>query len=144
MSIIDSDTSNYVYGPTIGFRAELGLPRVTLGIEPKLTMGVDSLRARVTTQNFRSLDDGTVRTQQKSSIFSPVGEIGLYVRWRVRDNISLHWGYNALWLFQITRPERNIYYNDNGQLAPPGIVLDTEHDDLKLHGMTFGGEIRFR
>ena len=143
-SIIDSDTTNYIYGPTFGFRMELEHPWFTVGVEPKIALALDSLRARVSTEQFRSFSDPTVVTEQESTIFSPVGEIELYARWHVHEHVTLHVGYSAIWAMQITRPERNIYYNDNGPNSPPAILLDTKNDDMKIHGLTFGGEIRFR
>ena len=142
--VVDSDTSNNLYGMLLGGRVEFVTPWVTVGAEPSVMLGGDNYRARVTTENFRGVADGVVKTESRKLIFSPVLGVNAYVRVKVTENISAFVGYNALWALRITRPENNVYYNDNGFDRPPGVRVDEETTDFRAYGISVGGEIRFR
>jgi hypothetical protein len=62
----------------------------------------------------------------------------------VNPYFSLYAGYNFTYLFRVTRPHDNIYYNDNGPNAPPGVVVNADTQDMHIQGLNVGGEIRFR
>lgn len=142
VSEIDADTKNHIYGGLLGLRLELSHPWVTLGFEPKVTLGADRFHGRVRTNNFRSLGDGEVITEDSGTFFSPVVELAIYLRLNVHERVQLHVGYNLLWAARITRPADNIFYNDPGNpFDPPGIVQRTAHEDLVLEGLTLGGVI---
>lgn len=143
VSLINSDTVNNIYGATFGIRAELVHKWFTVGAEPKITVGLDTLQARVNTERLRSNADPRVTTMEKDTIFSPVGELGLFARANINENFSIHFAYTWLWAFRISRPQENIFYNDNGLLNPPAVVLDREIDDYIANGWSVGGEIRF-
>ncbi len=143
VSLINSDTMNNIYGATFGLRAELVHKWFTIGAEPKITVGLNNLRARVNTERLRSNADPRVTTLEKDTIFSPVGELGLFARANINENLSLHFAYTWLWAFRISRPQENINYNDNGPLNPPAVVLERELDDYIANGWSVGGEIRF-
>jgi len=144
VSLIGSDTMNNIYGPTVGLRAELAHKWFNIGVEPKITLGLDTLEARVNTERLRSAADPRVTTTESDTIFSPVGELGLFARANINDNLSFHFAYTWLWAFRITRPHENILYNDNGPLpTPPGIVVDKELSDFIANGWSVGGEFRF-
>ncbi len=143
-SEIDSDTKNHLYGPILGLRAEFIAPWqwITLGLEPKVMLGVDNYTAQVRTNNFRGPGDPEVITQEEKTIFSPVIEAAVYARFELTKRFTFHVGYNVLWAARITRPQDNILYNDNGPLPePPGIVVRVGRQHLTLEGLTIGGVI---
>ena len=141
-SIIDSDTSNNLFGPTIGLRAEYPHPWFTIGVESKVTLATNAYRARVRTEQFRLAADPTVQTMDRSTFFSPIGEVQTYARIRVTENINVTVGYSLIYVTKLTRPHNNIFYNDNGAFpTPPGIVLKPSSTDLKIEGLTFGIDI---
>jgi len=140
---IDSYASNRLFGTIIGFRAEAVHRWITVGIEAQASAAVNRFRARVGTQNFRSVDDGHVETTERHTVFSPIGELGGFVQWHIREDITFHVAFTGIWLPNVTRPERNIYYNDVGPNAPPAVVVRAEHDHMLVRGVSFGGEIEF-
>ena len=141
-SRIDSDTNNNLFGPTIGMRYELPHPWFTLGVEPKFTLASNSNRARVATRQFRLAADPTVVTKDRSTYFSPIGEVQAYARIRLSDSIRMTIGYSYMFISKLTRPHDNIFYNDNGIFpTPPGVVLKSKSTDLRVQGLTLGIEI---
>ena len=74
----------------------------------------------------------------------PVFDVSMYGKVHVTPHFSLHAGYNFTYLFRVTRPADNIYYNDNGPNAAPGVVVDADTQDAHIQGLTIGGEFRFR
>ncbi len=143
-SIIDSETENTLFGVQAGTRIEYEHKWFTLGVEPKISLGLNSYEAQVTTINLRNASDGVVRTSDDDLTFAPVFDVAMYGKVHLTPYFSLHAGYNFTYLFQVTRPVDNIVYNDNGPNAPPGVVLDTETVDMHIQGLTIGGEFRFR
>ncbi len=143
-SIIDSTAQNNLYGLQLGTRMEYEYKRLALGLDPRVSLGVNHYETQVTTTNLRSLADGRHRTRDNELIFSPVFDVSMYGRLRVTPYFSLHAGYNFTYLFRVTRPVDNIVYNDNGPAAAPGVVVDPKTGSVSLQGLTVGGEIRFR
>jgi hypothetical protein len=144
ISTIESEVENTLFGLQVGTRTEYNNKWFTLGVEPRVSLGMNSYQATVTTRNLRSLSDGLVRTQEDDLIVAPVFDLGMYGRVHVTPYFSLHAGYNYTYLFRVTRPHDNIYYNDNGPGAPPGIVVNADTQDMHIQGLTIGGEWRFR
>ncbi len=128
----------------VGARLELVHRWFTVGVEPKIGLNFNSYRARVSTDNLRQAADPRVETEEDGTIFSPVAELRAYLRVNVTKNFSVFGGYDWFYMSNVTRPYDNIYYNDNGLAQPPGIVVDTKHRDLMIHGLMVGGELHFR
>lgn len=144
-SRIDSDSSNNIFGSVFGLRLEMEHRWFRAGIEPRIQLGFDSYRNRVTTNNLRAATDPEQVTEEDDLIFSPAAEINAYLRVPVSDSLTLYGGYNILQLARITRPHENIRYNISPNLnAPPGTVVDTELTDFKLEYLYFGGEYTFK
>ncbi|MGH7201380.1 MAG: BBP7 family outer membrane beta-barrel protein [Planctomycetaceae bacterium] len=144
VSVINSESHNNIAATILGARIEYVHKWFTLGAEPRIGPGWNRYRNHVTTENFRSFADGVIETQDDETVLTAVAEFQLYARVHVTEDFSLTVGYNVLWVPRMTRPHRNIFYNDNGPNAPPGIVVDSEIDELRLEGLTVGGELRFR
>lgn len=141
---IESTTYNNLYGPQIGFRTEIVTQYFTLGVEPKLAVTANTMIANVRTRNFRSVSDGEVSTSQHFTGVSPIFEVGAYGVIPITKYASLRVGYNLMYLLNVTRPEDNIYYNDNGPLPiPPDVVVSATLHDLAIQGLTLGAEFHW-
>lgn len=143
-SVIDSKVENNLYGLQVGTSVEYNHKYFSLGVEPKISLGVNNYEASVTTSQLRSVFDPTVTTEDDALIFAPVFDVAMYGQVHLTPYFSLHAGYNFTYLFRVTRPAENIVYNDNGPNAPPGVVVDSETQDMHIQGLTIGGEFRFR
>lgn len=143
-STIESEVENTLYGLQVGTRTEINHKWFTLGAEPRISLGVNDYQAEVTTRNLRSPNDGVVRTRDEDFLFAPIFDVNMYGRLHVNPYFSLYAGYNFMYLFRVSRADDNIYYNDNGSSARPGIVVNSETQDMHVQGLNIGGEIRFR
>lgn len=144
VSEIDSYTTNNIYGGMVGFRSEMNVSRLTIGVQPRFGLAGNTVNAVVRTNNFRSLADGEHITSEGKTLLSPVFDLGVYARFAVTKHFSLNVGYNLLWLGAITRPEDNIYYNSNGSFpTPPDIHVNLQKHTLRIDGVSAGGEFRF-
>ena len=143
-SIIDSETENTLFGLQVGTRVEYDHKWFSLGVEPRISLGLNDYEAQVTTINLRNATDGVFVTSEDDLTFAPVFDVSLYGKLHVTPYFSLHAGYNFTYLFQVTRPVDNVVYNDNGPAAPPGVVVDAETVDMHIQGLSIGGEFRFR
>ena len=142
-SVIHSDTYNHIFGPSVGIRTELRHEWFSIGGQASITAGTDVFRARVQTERFRLAADPTVKTSDRSVYFSPVGELRAYAQVHLTKDITLSVGYNLLQVMRLTRPHKNIYYNDKGDFpTPPAIVVKPNGTDLQIEGLTLGAEIR--
>lgn len=165
---ITSKAHNNLYGGQLGFRAEYVAERFTLGFEPKVIFSNNQTTADVNTTNLRAavVDDRTPdplvippdqrltfltdpATTSHSSVgrFSPGLDLGLYAKVRVTSWMNVKVGYNLLWLGNLSTPENNIFYNDDGDRDPalpntPGVVVQqTSFSDRVIDGLSIGGEI---
>jgi hypothetical protein len=143
-SIINSEVENSLFGLELGTRAEYNSKWITLGVEPRVSLGLNSYEAQVTTTNLRSALDGVRTTKDEDVVFAPIFDVAMYGKVHLTPHFSLHAGYNFTYLFQVSRPVPNIVYNDNGPGTAPGVVVDGQTQDAHLQGLTVGGELRFR
>ena len=144
VSDINSDVNNRVYAPQIGMRFEFVQPWLTLGVAPKVAMGVNTYDADVSTNHLRSPGDPAVSTSKSGTRFTTVGDLSVYARINVRENFSLNVGYQLFVAGGMSRPANNIRYNDNGPSQPAAIVVDPSFRNMVWQGLTVGGEFRFR
>lgn len=141
-SIIDSDTNNNVWGPTVGFRAELVHRWFTVGVEPKVAIAFNNYQARVRTLNLRGTEDGQFTTRDRSIDFSPIFETNAYARLHLSESVTLTAAANYFFVYQVARPVDSIQYGDNGDFpTPPGVVVDADLRDIWFRGLSCGLEI---
>ncbi|MDZ4688227.1 MAG: BBP7 family outer membrane beta-barrel protein [Planctomycetaceae bacterium] len=138
---IDSSTVNNLYGPQLGVRAEMANKWFTLGVQPKVMMGLNSYKANLETANilrpsqeflgqadpttaaeFLALGDVDQSLTENTSTFGVVGDLEVYSRVRLNNHLSAFVGYNFMWAGMITRPADNIVYNAN--IVPIDPTLD--------------------
>jgi len=142
-TIIESGTVNNLWGPQLGVRGELVGRWLRLGLEPKLLFFGNTMLAEVTTTNLRSNNDGVFKTDDVTTSFSFGVDVMTWAKVRLNDHFSLRAGYNITWISRVTRPEDNIFYNDNGAANPPAVVTRLTKHDWFMHGALFGGEVRW-
>lgn len=164
-SSILSEARNTMHGGQLGFRSELIMPYLTLGVEPKLVLMSNQVRARVTTNNLRvaaadgleddllvpnrfvSLTDPTRQTRASDSQVSPGFDLGLYAKVNLTSWFNIRVGYNLLWLSNLSTAENNVFYNDDGDTVNdatnnPGVVVrQYKFSDRFIDGLSIGGEI---
>ena len=144
---IDSSTENHVYGPQIGVRAEFVHKWFSVGVEPKFMAGFNTYEDVVTTTRFFFPTDPTRSTRQSATRYSSIAQLGVFGRIHVNESISLHVGYDLMWISDVSRPDESVRYNFRS--TPGGglvnaIVVDPSFEDMLLQGLSVGGEIRFK
>ncbi len=143
-SEIDSGITNRVFAPQLGMRLEYLSRWVTLGVEPKVGLGLNSFDANVTTFRIRSQGDPRVNSSDSGSHFSPIADLSLYARFHVRHNFTLSVGRQFLYARGISRPAENIYYNDLGSANPTASIgVKPAFQSMYWQGLTLSGEFRF-
>ena len=140
---IDSQTENKIYAPQLGLRMQLVHRWFTVGLDSKVGFGVNSYEAFTDIVNLRTVNDDLL-TNDSRTVFSPIGDFRVYGRFKVTENFSLNIGYNIIVMAKITRPQHNIFYNDNGVGTPVAVVQQTAFENMHYSGLTIGGEIRWR
>jgi len=145
-SVIDAQTRNSIYGPTVGVRVELEHRWFTIGVSPSFLLAANSTEATVLSDRFLGPNDPLYRTEIDRTIFTPAFQVGVYGRVHVTENFSIHVGWDFLWMTRITRPQDSINYNVNGVGGVPtssAISAKQSLGDYQAHGLSIGGEIRF-
>ncbi|MFN0196965.1 MAG: BBP7 family outer membrane beta-barrel protein [Planctomycetaceae bacterium] len=142
VSTIESRTNNNIYGPQVGIRTELVHRWFTIAVEPKIMLGMNSYQDKVTTTALRAFADPTVTTTASDTDVAAGAELGVNARIRLNDSIFLTVGYNLLWFGNVQRANEIIRYNDNGPLpTPPDVVTNPNRGDIRMQGLSVGGEI---
>ncbi|MFG0334425.1 MAG: BBP7 family outer membrane beta-barrel protein, partial [Maioricimonas sp. JB049] len=144
-----SNANNFRYGLQTGFRSEFAHEHFTLGVEPKVTFGANYYQAEVMTNNLRNstfpvvVDDPATRSSVDKTEFAPTFDLGVYGKLHLTDYFHLRVGYTFVWMGNIARADRVIYYNDLGTGNPPAVAARADTTDMWLQALTIGGEFRF-
>jgi len=144
---IDSTTNNNLWGPQIGLRAELTSKWVSVGVQPKVMVGVNSYKAELMTQGILNPTEPERVLYEKNNTFGILGDLEVYSKVRLGDHFSLRVGYNFLWSGLITRPADNIVYNiqsaTGGLPATSAFVQDVKFSGAVLQGLSVGGLLEY-
>ncbi|MDZ4688348.1 MAG: BBP7 family outer membrane beta-barrel protein [Planctomycetaceae bacterium] len=144
---IDATTNNNVFGPQIGLRGELRNKWFSLGVQPKVMMGLNSYKAELMTQGILRPAEAERVLYEKSNTFGVIGDLEVYSKIRFSDHVSLRVGYNFLWSGMITRPADNTVYNiqsaTGGLPATSAFIQDVKFSGAILQGLSVGGEIAY-
>jgi len=143
VTTIDSRSSNNLYGGQIGFRMEVVTKYLEFGVTPKILFLGDSMLSQVSDTHLRSNFDGTFGSQNATSTFTFAGDATSYVQLNLSRCFSIRGGYNLLYINRVTRPQNNIYYNDNGDANPPGIRSQLIMRDVLITGFTVGAQFKW-
>jgi len=141
---IDSESGNNLFGPQIGLRLSHDNRWFSLGVEPKLMLGVNRHNDSVSAQDILNPGNRMSRDDNATD-FAPVIDLSGYGKIHLSDNVSLFAGYQLLILTNITRPSDQIRYDSPLVTTdPPQIGLLRNRQSLVTHGFMVGGEFRFR
>jgi hypothetical protein len=113
------------------------------GAEAKWLMLANSMYADVATNNLRFNGDPYVLTSDNTTSVSTGFDLTGWATLHLGPKFDLRIGYNFLWLTGITRPEDNIYYNENGVTQPAGVVVDMKKHDWSMSGLQLGGSLKW-
>lgn len=158
---INASALNYLYGPQLGARFELGNQYFAVGCEPKMMFGVNSYRSTldyslptvvfVSTGEFDANNNeiftyvqtpNTKSTRVAKTTFGPVADVEVYARGRMSDHLNVFVAYNMIWAGMITRPGNNIVYNINENNVYD-FTQDVKFTDLLIQGVSVGGEVNW-
>jgi len=142
-SVITSRSDNAAYIPQVGVRLEIVHPRFVLGVEPKLGAGFADINNTVVTERLRSPGDPTITSQDNSTKLTAAGEISLYGKVNVTENMTVNFGYSFLFIDNVSRAYSSILYNDNGPLADADVVARQTHELMYYQGLNLGAEFRY-
>ncbi len=159
---IDSKVHNYRNALQFGFRSEVKQRGLTLGVEPKVALGLGLIRSRVNTSNAREpgdlssilndplllIDDPDSTTDFDRELdFAPSAELNLYAKYDVNEWLKFRIGYNLTWMGRVGAADTSIKYNTISA-ADPTMTPDTLDFGVKqnvnnriINAFTIGGEI---
>eukprot|EP00913_Durusdinium_trenchii_P028415 g26643.t1 len=145
-STIDSDNINNIYGMNLGFQAELVHRWFTVGARPKIMVGANTWRARVTTNTFVSPADPRRSVQIDGTDFAGLAELQVYGKVHVNSSLTLFVSYNLLYATNVIRPHKSIRYNVNTVLGVPvssAFGNKEVFEGFRVEGLTVGAEFKF-
>jgi hypothetical protein len=142
---ISSTSHNNLVGPQAGVRMSYDNQYFSLGLEPKLMLGINRHQDKVRASSILDPANPPVTDESEDTDFAPVFSLASYLRVNFSDSVSLYAGYELLALTNVTRPADSIFY-DSPLVAtdPIQIGLRKSRQALFTHGLNVGGEIRFR
>ncbi|MBI3864814.1 MAG: BBP7 family outer membrane beta-barrel protein [Planctomycetia bacterium] len=140
---IESLAINNLWGGQIGFRGQFVSKYLEFGATPKVLFLGDSAVSSVYAARLRSSADPTVSSTDMTTKFTFGGDLNGFVNINLSPSFSIRGGYTILWINQVTRPHRDIVYDDHGPAAPAGIGQQFVFHDIFIHGFNFGCEFRF-
>jgi hypothetical protein len=143
VSTIDAHTTNNLWGAQVGFRTTVVTQYLEVGLTPKILFLGDSMTANVFTNHLRSNSDPTVGSISTTTAGVFGTEVGSFAQINLSPNFSIRGGYNLLWLGRVTRPQKDVYYNDNGSSAAPAIASRLVFSDILITGFSVGAELRY-
>jgi hypothetical protein len=109
-------------------------------------LGANTWRARVTTERFTGPTDPRRSLQLDGTEFAALGELQVYGKVHVNENLTLFVSYNLLWATNVIRPHKSIRYNVNTVLGVPvssAFAPKKVFEDMTFQGLTAGCEFRF-
>lgn len=141
-SMINSRTTNNIYGPQGGVRFELVTEWFTIGAEPRLTLGVNQFVSSVSSSDPTI---GNSSDEISTTRFTPVGAFDLYTKIPIHDQVKLYFAYNLIGTGNISRPQQQIDYNVNetNGVFTNDIHLSLSHSEFIVQGFSAGLEFNF-
>lgn len=142
LTTISADVENNLYAAQVGFRSELDLDWLTLGISPKLALGVNHSEAQVqTSQLFRATDTATIRKSSSWEEFATVLDLGLYAKVQLREWLSASVGYQMILADGVAHAPDILEFRSS--TTDPSIGVKEVNDDIFIQGLTIGFEVLF-
>ncbi len=161
---IESKVHNFRHALQFGFRSEVKQNRFTVGVEPKVALGVGLIRSRVNTENAREpgdlsvllgdpnlvIDDPASTTSFDRELdFAPSAELNLYAKYDVTEWLKFKVGYNLTWMGRLGSADTSIRYNSISAADPTmspsqlDFGVNQNVNSRYVSAFTVGGEIVF-
>jgi hypothetical protein len=141
-STIQSLAINNLWGAQVGFRSSFVSKYVEFGVTPKLLLLGNTMVSTVRANQFRSITDPASEQTDVTNKFTFGSDLEGFASINITPSFSIRAGYNFMWFNTVSRPTRNIVYDDRGP-AVPAIGEKTFFQSVIIHGASFGGELRF-
>jgi hypothetical protein len=136
---VESSTISNIYGPSVGVRVELMTQWFSIGVDPRVTFGVNQFAANV---NSSDPNTGDSHDHDIDVRFAPVGAIDAYLKIPIQEHIRLYAAYNLLGTTNISRPQSQIDYNvTTGGLNDTHLSLSSA--GIMIQGYEVGCEFNF-
>lgn len=145
-AVIESKSSNNIYGIQLGLEGEVRFSRFAIGARPKILFGLNDYKAEVRSDDLFAANE-PVRTSSVEHVeFSPIFDFQVYGRVGVTENFNLFVSWQYLWTNRVSRPFNTINYDETrvGVQTRQNVRVIENLEDFFLNGLTVGGEIRFR
>lgn len=151
--LIGTKANNNIFGPELGLRMEARSRWITLGVEPKLTFGINRISNHLrTSQIFTAAVDPITLAplepdfaqKDTQTRFSPMIDLSSYARIRLAEGLNATLGYQFMATTNVSRSENNVYWNSSSLVTlPPLIRLKEQRETFWMHGINLGLEWQF-
>ena len=144
---ISTNVHNNYFGPEFGVDAGIRHKWFELGVRPTLTVALNEAQVRTRTVNLVDTTDGVDVATRNFTEFSPVVDVGAYLRVPVGNSIRLNVGYDLLWMARTARPNESTRYNvavgDDGLPTESLVEPKKSFADTTFNGLNVGVEFIF-
>ena len=144
-STIDSQVQNNLYGPSAGFRLAMVHRWFTIEATPRVSFALNNHSSSVAFEQGTTTDTGTTvissYEDEDDVDFSTIFQVSGNLRLHVTKTFSIFGGYDALWIYRLSRAYDNVLYNSDA--TSPVIGLANDNESMFVHGFSIGGELRF-
>ena len=135
---IDADTRNDLYMAQLGFRTEMDLGPVTLGVQPQVGLGGINRTAETFSENL-NFNSVATRDELDSSDFAATFNLSVYSSVQFNSWFSLRFGYEVTALSDVFRPDSVLDYRTVS--SAPAITARDQTDDMQWDRFFIGGEV---
>lgn len=135
-------SSNHVFGPSVGLRLAVEHGIFKLGCDTRFTASFNRNNNLVRSSQLFLQNPGPVQFDDDHTDFSPIHELQLFAQMKLTHRLKLRVGYNLLTLFQMSRPQNTVIWDDSGVVDGP-IQLrvgDPQLETFQASGLFVAGE----
>lgn len=136
---ISADSTNNLYGPEVGGRAQIDNEWFTLSATPRIAFALNNYTGS-------TFFNGTETGQENDVDFTPIVQVSFKGEVHVSPNLSLYGGYDFMWIYRLTRPYDNVVYDSTPGLGgsfTPDIRQSLDLESFASQGLTFGAVLRY-
>jgi hypothetical protein len=112
-------SSNHVFGPSFGLRMEFEHWIFKFGADTRFTAAFNRHNNLVRTVDLFPNAPFPTQSDDDHTDFSPVHEVQVYAQMKLTHRLKLRVGYNLLTLFEMSRPQNNVVWDDSGVVDGP-------------------------
>lgn len=143
---IGSVAENNNFGPQVGLRFSYDTKWVSFSADPKFAFGINRHIDTVSSSQLYTLTELDKRVQEENTSFAPIFDFNVNARVHMSQHFSVFVSYNFLAIGRQSTSWENVYYNSppNPLTDPSAIGLNVTKKSVIAHGITVGGELRFR